>query len=183
MLCCELIVQIHQYAGLQYSQNHAIATSTQLECFDIKCNLQSILRCLLSPKTHAHMHTHTHTHTQMHTPRTCTTHAHAHTHAHTHTHIHTHMHTHIHTLRTHTCTHTHHMHTHTHAHTHTHRTHTSHTHAAPTYVDTYDEAEEVVATGCATTCCSIVLWIFSIIFALFTFPFSLLFIIKVRLTT
>ena len=41
------------------------------------------------------------------------------------------------------------------------------------------EVEDEAATGCATGCCSVVLFILSCILVVFTLPLSLLFIIKV----
>jgi len=51
-------------------------------------------------------------------------------------------------------------------------------HLSTNYAD-IDEVEEEAPTGCATGCCSIVLFIFSCILVVFTLPFSLFFIIKV----
>ena len=51
-------------------------------------------------------------------------------------------------------------------------------HLSTNYAD-IDEVEEEAPTGCATGCCSIVLFILSCILVVFTLPLSLFFIIKV----
>lgn len=51
-------------------------------------------------------------------------------------------------------------------------------HLSTNYAD-IDEVEEEAPTGCATGCCSIMLFILSCILVLFTLPLSLFFIIKV----
>lgn len=54
-------------------------------------------------------------------------------------------------------------------------------HLSINYAD-IDEVEEAAPTGCATGCCSIVLFILSCILVVFTLPLSLFFIIKVCLS-